>query len=496
MQQKFIKNLVLLLVLNLLVKPFWLLGIDRAVQNTVGAADYGFYFALLNYSFLFNILLDFGITGFNNRNIAQNTQLIKKHLSNIIVVKLLLLLVYLFFTFIGAFTIGYSKAQINMLIVLAFNQFIAGFILYLRSNISGLHLFKIDAMVSILDRVLIIIICSILLWGNVFKEFKIEYFVYAQTASYLITAIITFIILIEKSGTYILKLNWNPPFFIMIVKKSLPFALLVLLMTFYSRIDSVMLERLLFDGNVFSGIYASAFRLLDASNMFAYLFAVLLLPIFARMIKHNQPVESLVKLSFSILITASVTIAISSLFYAKEIMTLLYPIHPAETATEYSNRIIESARVFGILMLCFISISSSYVFGTLLTAKGSLKYLNIVAFSGMILNIILNLLLIPYYKAQGAAIASFATQFLVAVIQVIITARIFNFRINYLFIAKILIFVLSVIIINYLFSLSSIEWHYSLLLVLISCLMVAISINLLQLRNIFKLLFANFEAPK
>ncbi len=75
MQKKFLTNLGLLLFLNLLIKPFWVLGIDRSVQNAVGAEDFGFYFSILNFSFLFNILLDLGITNFNNRNIAQNSHL-------------------------------------------------------------------------------------------------------------------------------------------------------------------------------------------------------------------------------------------------------------------------------------------------------------------------------------------------------------------------------------------------------------------------------------
>ena len=46
MQNRFIKNIIFLLFLNLLVKPFWILGIDVAVQNRVGASAYGLYFAL------------------------------------------------------------------------------------------------------------------------------------------------------------------------------------------------------------------------------------------------------------------------------------------------------------------------------------------------------------------------------------------------------------------------------------------------------------------
>jgi O-antigen/teichoic acid export membrane protein len=41
------------------------------------------------------------------------------------------------------------------------------------------------------------------------------------------------------------RLQWNPTFFLLIIKQSYPFAVLVLLMTFYNRIDSVMLERML-----------------------------------------------------------------------------------------------------------------------------------------------------------------------------------------------------------------------------------------------------------
>jgi hypothetical protein len=46
MQRSFLLNLALLLVLNLLVKPFYILGIDAGVQDAVGSATYGTYAAL------------------------------------------------------------------------------------------------------------------------------------------------------------------------------------------------------------------------------------------------------------------------------------------------------------------------------------------------------------------------------------------------------------------------------------------------------------------
>ena len=89
-QRDFVFNIAILIFLNLLVKPFWILGVDVAVQNRVGAASYGLYFAIFNFTYLFNVVLDMGITNFNNRNIARHSQLLSKHLSGILILKLLL----------------------------------------------------------------------------------------------------------------------------------------------------------------------------------------------------------------------------------------------------------------------------------------------------------------------------------------------------------------------------------------------------------------------
>jgi O-antigen/teichoic acid export membrane protein len=317
MRKKFLSNLILLLFLNLLIKPFWILGIDRSVQNIVGAEDYGFYFVLFNFSFLFNILLDFGITNYNNRNIAQHNQLLNKHFSGIVIIKLLLAVVYTIITFSVGLIIGFSSQQLSLLGFMCFNQFLLSFILYLRSNVSGLLMFRTDSFLSVLDRLLMILICGVLIWGHVTTSpFRIEWFVYAQTTAYFLTAAVAMIVVVKKAAFR--RLNWNWPFFVMIIKQSFPFAILVLLMTFYNRIDSVMIERLLPTdiGQYEVGIYASAYRLLDASNMIAYLFAVLLLPLFARMIKNNESVVQVVKLAITLLIIVSSTVAIGSHFYS------------------------------------------------------------------------------------------------------------------------------------------------------------------------------------
>ncbi|MCK6649808.1 MAG: polysaccharide biosynthesis C-terminal domain-containing protein, partial [Bacteroidia bacterium] len=262
------------------------------------------------------------------------------------------------------------------------------------------------------------------------------YFVYAQTASYLLTTVTAFIIILSKTHSFSFK--FDKAFSLMILKKSLPFAILTLLMSFYNRIDTVMIERILPDGDVQSGIYAQAFRILDATNMIAFLTAGMLLPIFSRMLKYKESVEPLVKLISTLLLTPAIVVGIGCLFYSTELMELMYKEH-----------IEDSAKIFGLLMMSFIAVSTTYIFGTLLTANGNMRQLNYMAASGMLFNIILNYILIKQYNAYGSAISSMITQFVTAGIQVFIAQKIFKFKVNVRLINTFIVFTVGIVGINY-----------------------------------------------
>ena len=469
-----------------MVKPFWVLGIDRTVQNVVGAEDYGFYFTILNFSFLFNILLDLGITNFNNRNIAQNNHLLNKHFSGLVGLKIILAALYLLVTFVVGYFIGYDSKQFTMLLWVSFNQFLLSFLLYLRSNISGLLLFKTDSFLSVLDRILLILFCSILLWGNVIQgEFQIEWFVYAQTLAYGLSVLIAFGIVIRKASFK--KLNWNPAFLLMILRKSIPFAVLFLFMMFNYKIDSVMIERLIPGdaGERQVGIYAMAYRLFDTSNMIAYLFSVLLFPLFSKMLKHRESVENMVQLSFTLLIIISSIFAFGSYFYNHEIITLLYTQHLDENSLLFQERIDQASVILGLLMFSFIAVSIGYVFGTLLTANNSLKQMNIVAGLSLVIGVSLNFLMIPHFQAIGAAYASLASQFFSVILQIIVALSIFKFRINYKYLGKLVLFIGGVFLISYFSKRLSWDWTINILIMAITSVLLAFILRFLNLKELY-----------
>jgi O-antigen/teichoic acid export membrane protein len=415
MQRKFLVNLGFLLLINLLVKPFYIFGIDAQFQNELGD-QYGNYFALLNLSFLFNIILDFGVNNYNVRQIARHPQLGKKNVIQIVNLRGLLFAAYAFITLIVAFISGYEKADFTILGLLIFNQFLVGMNQYFTSNFKGFHQFKTDAIMSVLDRILMIIFGAILLWGDFLNlEVNIFHFVLAQTLAYAISFIINGLLTLKNGVDPRRKWSWK--FNRQILKRSLPYALLILLMMMYSRIDSVMLERLVGDHS--AADYAKGFRLLDAFNMFALLFASLLLPIFARTIKEKINLSETVEIASKLLLFVGIATSIVVFFFGNELLNFIYDTVSSKTSKSFSYLI------FG-----FLGMTITYVFGTLLTANGSLKQLNILALCSLVLNIVLNFILIPTYEVVGAALATFITQIFMGLAQLILAQYIFKFRVN------------------------------------------------------------------
>jgi len=435
MRKTFITNLILLVLLNLLVKPFYILGIETEIQNRVGAETYGGYFALINFSFVLNILLDAGITNWNTRHIAQNPQLISKHFGPLLTIRLGLATLYLAIAAISGVILGYQKHQLILLIILAVGQVFASGILFIRSNLTGLHLFKHDSVISVFDRILLLLSMAYLLWFQS-EPFKMEWLVYGQCITYVITFFLALYFIGKKAKGWKLKPNFT--FSRSIIKSSFPYAVMILISSIAYRIDSILLERI--SGSQEAGIYAMGFRFFEAVNMMAYLFAVLLLPLFAAMLKRKESINKLLVLSFKIMLTASATLAVCCIFWRSKILNLFY-----------HQLIDQASNAFGLLMIGCAAFCLQYIVGTLLTAAGKLYVLIAIASSGMVINLALNFWLIPLYGNTGAAFSNAMTQSLILLTQIIIVNRIYSPKWGKdLF--RGLIFIVSVVGFGYFFS--------------------------------------------
>ena len=372
--------------------------IDRKVQNLLPNEEYGTYFSLTGYSLLFMILLDLGLTNYNNREVAINRGFYKTNFWSIIGAKTILTVAFFSIAAIVGLLIGFTSTDFLIFGLLALNQTLLSFNTYLRSNISAIHQFKMDGILSVVDRLFVVLSLGAIIWTSLFPmQLTLYTFILAQTAGLFLTFILSWL----ANNRYLGKaeFHFDKTKILKLLKKSLPYATIIALMTLYTRLDSVLVLKLLPNGRAEAGNYAMSYRLLDAAAIIGTLLAGQLLPLFAANFINKARLQLIIKWSSIILIPAVLGTIVCSL-ESDWLIKLLYP-------EKYSE---EVGQVFSILIWCFPGMVLVNIFGTLLTAAGEVKRINQMALAACIINITGNLILIQTFGLKGVAITAVITQ--------------------------------------------------------------------------------------
>ncbi len=430
MEKKFLSNVILLIGLNLMIKPLYVFGIDRSVQNEVGASAYGLYFALFNLVYLFQILNDFGIQNFNHSVFSKRSQAIAKYLPKILGAKGVLSVAFLGVTLAAGLLLGYQPMIWPLMLCIVLNQILASLLMLLRTSLSASGFYRWDSVLSVVDKLIMILVVGYWLLSQ--QSLVIMDFVYAQMASFVASILLATVVLKVKIGLRWRRARIDGPFIWWLLRRSAPYALVLLLMTLYTRMDGVMIEQLLPNGQEQAGIYAASYRILDAFNMIGVLFAGLLLPMFAKLIGELASTRELATMATRLLWTISTVVAILSFQYADQIIPWLY----VEADVHWNE-------VYRWLMPTYIAVSLSYVYGTLLTANESIREMNQVFVLGVLLNFVLNWIWIQQWDALGAAYATLVTQTLTSLALIGLAIRKTDVRVNPLFVLHLLLFAIT-----------------------------------------------------
>ncbi len=483
--REFLLNVVLLLGINLLIKPFYLFGIDRVVQNTLPAGVYGLYFLLFGFAYLFQVINDFGIATYNSRTLSRHRQLIQKYFPTLLVLKLLLLAIYLLVLLAAGYIWGYVPAQGWLLLGIGFNLGLMALLLFLRSNLAALGRYRRDSLLSALDRLLVIVIVGAMLWVPAWRaQFQLWWFVVAQTFALLVACVVVYSSVRPHLGSF--TRVWRPVRLWFFLRASAPYALVIFLMTAYTRLDAVMLGYLLPEtGLLQNDHYAAAFRLLDAANSLTYLFAALLLPMFSRQLRLGRSVVPLANLSIRLLWGMAGTLAVISWYFGDAIMAFLY-----------TDPVAESGQILAWLMIAFMGMAAAYVYGTLLTAAGALARLNIYFALGVLLNVALNWWLIPHTQALGAAQATAITQWVIFLLQLMLARRLCDLPFNGVLLLQLLAYVVLLVCCTWsIATYVAMAWFVKIMLVVVVAVLLALGLRLIRWRDSQLLPFPNQSTP-
>jgi O-antigen/teichoic acid export membrane protein len=381
--------------------------------------------------------------------IARNKELLGSYLANILSFKLLLSIIALIVGIVITVLLGYQKQAILIFSLIMINQLLISFILYLRSNISASGKYRWDSIISVIDKFLLILILGVMLYTSINNGFSIYYYIFSQTAVFALVLLVVLIININLAQTF--SLNISKKFIKELLRSSLPYSYVIIMMAIYMRIDGFLLERIL-PSPYQAGVYAAAYRIFEAFNNLGYLFAVLLLPMFASLLANKQKLVHLISTSHDLLLVISATASVVTILFSEEIMNFIYPLGYNES---YSKVLI-------LLMISFFSVSMNYIYGTFLTAAGRVSLINKTVFTAVVINVSINLILIPIYGAKGAAFTSIITQYFVLSVQYYLTIKYLQTGFDYKTFIKRLLFILILVSSGLLLrNISGLSWYIS-----------------------------------
>lgn len=404
MQKLFLKGLGITLLLNLLVKPATIFMVDIKMQNELGSDQYGTFQTVLNFTFLFSMLLDMGITNFMTRMIAQYPHMIHKYNDRLFTLRTLLIGVYVLWT-VGLYLMIQLPLEWWWILgLLIMHQVSIITVNYVRAYTGGLLKFGLDAVLSVVERSVYFVLGVVLIYANFVEPISLQWFIAIFVSSSgisLLTAAFIYFRIVALP-----KFKWDGYFFLSMLKQSYPYAILVILMMLCIRLDAVFLEKIHPEGTVQVAYYTQSFRLLDACWMFAVLFGSILLPVYSRVLKEKGSTTGIMTSALNILVAGGLLMVVFTIGMKELIFDLLY-----KDANSYSY----NSWVF--LSMTFIPMCFTVVFGTLLTANQSMRKLNQIALLSLITMIVLNVILIPFLGAVGTAIAAFVSQLVMGVLQ-------------------------------------------------------------------------------
>jgi O-antigen/teichoic acid export membrane protein len=389
-KEKFLPYLLLLLIVNVIVKPIWVFGIDASVQQHIGNHGYGMYYSTLNLVLLGNILLDFGLS---NSWVATNQTTAINYIQ-IIKAKLLFSLIYILFIAIIAFIVGVPSVALCIPLVLL--QIGNSFLMMYRFFLQGIGKNWLNVLASVFDRILAAIIIIAIITIPQFLSLSALSYSWVQCIAVLISILILFLIF-KKELTVVGKLDTKQ--IRQLIKNAIPFATVLFLTTLLFRADVFFIKNLHPNAYEEVATYAYGFRILDALNNFGFLAGSYLFIFFIQNINDKKRIFQNSKIiTFIFLLCTSIAVVVLW-FGGNTISNLLYH--------TYTYRILQ------IMLHCTIAFAGCilfHIYGTLLIAAKQFTTISILLVASIIFMFVLHIIYTPAYGALAAAIITAVVQ--------------------------------------------------------------------------------------
>jgi O-antigen/teichoic acid export membrane protein len=356
------------------------------MANKFGAEGIGYYSMIIISAELINKISDLGLTKYSIKKIARNNEQFSNMFASIITTKFIsTILFYLIFTLLimNIFEEQYTK---NLLILGGSLSIIFSLNYSLLLIFFAFEKMKFIFYHTLIKSAIIVMLASSLFMLN----YNFSWLIISIFIGNLISFLFGYLILIYKFPKFKYIINFS--LIKKIIYKSFWFWLISIIILLSFQLNTIML--FIMKGNISTGIYQGAYKILNNSENLIILFIVSMYPVFSKYNKISK--LKLIKLYKKLKLITLILILLGNIIIFTISDFIITNIFPKEF-------------IYSITILKLLLIPSSIILLSLLNTYyifiiGKLKHLFLILFSGLILNILLNYIFILKWDYYGVII--------------------------------------------------------------------------------------------
>jgi O-antigen/teichoic acid export membrane protein len=359
----------------------------------------------LAFTGVFGLLLDLGLNSLAVREVARDKSRANVYLSNITFIKLLMGVLTFGLIAVAAHSLGYSGETTAVLYLLTLSTICVAFTASFYAILQSFERMEYQSLGGILSSV-VLLTCAVILIARGAG-------VVAFAAIYLISNALesgySFVICARKFHLFKMEVDldfWGPT-----IRQALPFGLSGVFTTVYFWVDSLMLS--LIQGNAAVGWYNAGYRLVFSLLFVPAVFNAAVFPAMSRFhISSRDSLQLTWKKYLRYMLILGIPLAVGTTLLASRIILLIF-----------GESYLPSVAVLQILIWAMVFIFANAPLFRLLESTN--KQIRVTEITGVmvIVNVAINLVLIPRFSYVGASIATLITEFVVVSLAFVLVER-------------------------------------------------------------------------
>jgi len=364
------------------------------IVRYLGAEKFGMLSFALALSAIVKICIDFGLDSLAVREISRNRSLGRKYLGNIFAVKLILSIICILFILLMISFSSYSVIKSKVIFFIFLSVIIGSFSSTFNSLFSAYEKMEYISVGTIINSALMLIVA----FSVISRGYDVVILSLLTCVVSLVNLLYAFTVCVWKFVIPSLKIDFK--FIHSLTTNAWPFFLSAVVDIIAFKIDVIMLSYM--KGDLAVGYYSVAYKFLEVLMFIPSAFVGALFPIFSNFyFSSKESLKLLYEKSFKYLSIVGLPIAVGTTLLAERIIFFVY-----------KEGFSESVIILKVLIWTVPIIFLSYILGTFIASINKQVVALKINFLCMLLNIGLNLVLIPKYSSMGASIATVITSFL------------------------------------------------------------------------------------